>query len=120
MLMRVAPGLLQEDGLIDSGILQGAKVTDHILRRSIPELRGASPAAAATQLIASLAASGQILPTDSYGGHGVVGDERIERVAEKFESFLSAADRFRGARGANENDETIAMFAFTVCPSGTH
>src|ERR1700731_3175612 len=92
--MGIAAGLLQEDDLIDSGVLQGTQVPDHVVRCADAGATRRIARRCRNQFVGAPAPLGQILaPQIRAPRYGVVRDKRVERIAEKLEALLSAPDR---------------------------
>src|SRR5438132_4835689 len=93
--MTVAAGLLEEDHLIDAGVLEALEMRAHVVGRADAALaEGVLLGRRRDQPVGAVAALGdEVRPQARATRHRVPGDQRLDRVGEELEAFLAAPDR---------------------------
>jgi hypothetical protein len=123
VLVPIPPGLLQQDDLIDAGVLEVLDVSAEIsgradagrslegARQAFRRRRGRIEDAALLLL--------ELLEQAGAAGHCIVGNKG--RYGKRKNSKPSIPRPTASSRSAcSENADTIAISALTLCPSGTH
>src|ERR1700722_17887311 len=99
MFVPVVAGLLQKDDLIDARFLQGAQVAAHVVRRADTGATGALAGGLCDEVFRTIAAGArELAPQIRAPRNRIARYERVQRIAEKFETVLPAANGFGAIR----------------------
>src|SRR6202041_3883470 len=95
MIVAIAPGLLQEDHLVDAAVLESFEMRPHVVGRADARGSGADLFERIDHRRGTIAALLDIMaPKFGAAGNAILRDQRVERVAEELKTLVAAADRF--------------------------